>query len=153
MAEDMHAFIRALGLRKPALYGHSDGGIIALTLEIMNPGTLGIMAISGTNLIPEGIVPSFLEEYTEIYRKNPDPLVKLMLTEPHIDPADLRNIRIPVLVTVGEDDLILREETDRIVSNLPNAELIVVPGADHGSYIVGSEIMGDLLIRFLREHE
>jgi pimeloyl-ACP methyl ester carboxylesterase len=54
---------------------------------------------------------------------------------------------------VGEDDLILREETDRIVSNLPNAELIVVPGADHGSYIVGSEIMGDLLIRFLQEYE
>ena len=76
-----------------------------------------------------------------------------MLTEPHIDPADLRNIRIPVLVTVGEDDLILREETDRIVANLPKGELIVVPGADHGSYIVNSEIMGDMLIRFLREHE
>ena len=153
MAEDMYRFIRAMGLEKPALYGHSDGGIIALMLEIMHPGTLGIMAISGTNLTPEGIVPSFLEEYTEIYRKNPDPLIKLMLTEPHINPEDLRNIRIPVLVTVGEDDLILKEETDCIVSNLPYAELIVVPGADHGSYIVRSEIMGNMLIRFLREHD
>ena len=38
MAEDMYRFIRAMGLEKPALYGHSDGGIIALMLEIMHPG-------------------------------------------------------------------------------------------------------------------
>ena len=49
MAEDMYLFIRAMGLEKPALYGHSDGGIIALMLEIMHPGTLGIMAISGVH--------------------------------------------------------------------------------------------------------
>ena len=153
MAEDIYQFIGAMGLEKPALYGHSDGGIIALMLEIMHPGTLGIMAISGANLTPEGIIPSFLEEYTEIYRKDSDPLIKLMLTEPHIDPEELRNIRIPVLVTVGEDDLILREETDRIVASLPDAELIVVPGADHGSYIAGSEIMGDMLIRFLNRRQ
>ena len=153
MAEDIYQFIGAMGLEKPALYGHSDGGIIALMLEIMHPGTLGIMAISGANLTPEGIIPSFLEEYTEIYRKDPDPLIKLMLTEPHIDPEELGNIRIPVLVTVGEDDLILREETDRIVAGLPDAELIVVPGADHGSYIAGSEIMGEMLIRFMNRRQ
>ena len=34
MAEDIYQFIKELGLKKPALYGHSDGGIIALLLEI-----------------------------------------------------------------------------------------------------------------------
>ena len=76
-----------------------------------------------------------------------------MLTEPHIEPEALRSITIPVLVTVGDHDLILRSKTDRIVANLPNARLVVVEDADHGSYIMDSEIMGELLIQFLRESE
>ena len=151
MAEDAYQFIRTLKLENPILYGHSDGGIIGLLLEIMHPGTLKALAISGTNLSPQGIIPSFIEEYTAINEEKPDPLITLMLTEPHISPDSLKSISIPVLVTVGDNDLILREETDRIVSNLNNGRLVVVNGADHGSYIAGSEIMGNLLIDFLKE--
>lgn len=150
MAEDMYQFIRAMGLDKPAFYGHSDGGIIGFLLEMTHPGTLGIMAVSGVNLIPEGIVPEFIEEYTKINEKEHDPLITLMLTEPQIDPSSLEKIRIPVLVTAGENDLILRSETDRIAKSLPDAELVIVKGADHGSYIADSRIMGDLLIDFLQ---
>ncbi len=152
MAEDMYQFIRALDLEKPCLYGHSDGGIIGLLLAIRHPGTLRILACSGTNLCPEGIVPSFLEEFTAINEKKPDPLITLMLTEPHIDPQELEQIDIPVLLTVGEYDLILPEETDRIVRHLPKARLMVVRGEDHGSYIDHSEIMGKLLLEFLNEN-
>lgn len=148
MAEDMYQFIKAMNMDKPAFYGHSDGGIIGLLLEMNHPGTLGIMAVSGVNLVPEGIVPEFIEEYTQINEKEHDPLITLMLTEPHIDPESLREISIPVLVTAGENDLILPSETDRIYSNLPDAELVIVEGADHGSYIVESEIMGNLLLDF-----
>ena len=149
MAEDIYQFINAMGLEKPALYGHSDGGIIALLLELNHPGTLGIMAVSGTNLKPEGIIPSFIEEYTELNRKKPDPLITLMLTEPHIDPKSLAAITIPVLVTAGDDDLILPEETWLLAESLPNSTLVFVKDADHGSYIVNSEIMGGMLIKFL----
>ncbi|MBR6398621.1 MAG: alpha/beta hydrolase [Lachnospiraceae bacterium] len=151
MAEDVYQFIKTLGLEKPALYGHSDGGIIALLLEISHPGTLSVMAVSGTNLSPEGIISSFIEEFTELNEKNPDPLITLMLTEPHIDPAELRKITIPVLVTVGDDDLILPEETEKLSENLPNSVTVVVEGADHGSYIVGSPVMGEMLVRFLKD--
>ena len=152
MAEDIFQFIQAMKLEKPALYGHSDGGIIALLLELKHPGTLSVMAISGTNLSPDGIIPSFIDEFTKFNEKNPDPLITLMLTEPDIDPNALENITIPVLVTVGDDDLILRSQTDQIVSHLPDATLVVVEGADHGSYIAGSTIMGELLIEFLKKH-
>ena len=139
MAEDIFQFIR------------SDGGIIGLLLELRHPDTLSRMAVSGVNLSPEGIDPDFVAEYTEINRRAPDPLITLMLTEPHIDPESLRQIRIPVLVTVGEHDLIIPEETQRIVSHLPHACQITVPGADHGSYIQGSEVMGRLLLDFFSE--
>jgi len=150
MAEDIYQFIKALGLKKPALYGHSDGGIIALLLEISHPGTLGIMAASGTNLSPQGLIPSFIEEYSEINKKEEDPLITLMLTEPHIDPESLKKIRIPVLVTAGDNDLILRSETEKIAAALPDSEMVIVEDADHGSYIMDSEIMGKLLLDFLQ---
>ena len=150
MAEDVYGLIRALGLVRPALYGHSDGGIIGLMLEIAHPGTLGALAVSGANLSPEGLDPSFLEKYTAIQKAHPDPLIALMLNEPRIDPSELEKIRIPVLVTAGEHDLILPSETEKIAAALPDAERVIVPGADHGSYIIGSETMGNLLIDFLK---
>ena len=151
MAEDMFGFIKTLGLDKPVLYGHSDGGILGLMLEISHPGTLGALAISGTNLSPEGLEPSFIEEFTAKNQEEPDPLVTLMLTEPHIDPDSLKNITIPVLVTAGENDLILRSETELIAKNLPNSTMVILEGQDHGSYIAGSEIMGEMLIDFLNK--
>ena len=153
MAEDIYAFIQAMGLEKPALYGHSDGGIIGLLLEISHPGTLCALAVSGANLSPEGLLPSFLEEYAAKNRKHPDPLVTLMLTEPRIDPAALEGVRIPVLVTAGEHDLILRAETEKIAAALPFSTLVILEGEDHGSYIASSEKIGSLLIGFLKKTE
>ncbi len=152
MAEDVYGFIKAMDLSWPVLYGHSDGGIIGLLLEIMHPGTLEALAVSGTNLSPEGLAPSFLEECAAINEKHPDPLITLMLEEPRIDPEDLKKIRIPVLVAAGEHDLILRSETEKIAAALPDAEMVIVQGADHGSYIIDSEVMGNLLIGFLKRN-
>ena len=151
MMEDMYQFIKALDLDRPAFYGHSDGGIIGLLLESTHPGTLGLLAASGANLQPEGLQPWFLDQFKAINEKEHDPLITLMLTEPHIDPESLKNIKIPVLLTTGETDLVLREETQRIADHLPDMQWIEVTGEDHGSYIEGSEIMGNLLIDFFKE--
>ncbi len=151
MAEDMYCMIRSLKLNKPAFYGHSDGGIIGLILEMTHPGTLGVLAASGANLSPEGLDTGFLEKYTKINEESPDPLLTLMLTEPNINPEELRKIKIPVLITAGENDLIIPAETRRIADHLPNAELVILEGEDHGSYIDNSEIMGKLLIEFFNK--
>ena len=153
MAEDIYQFIKTLGLEKPAYYGHSDGGIIGLLLEISHPGTLGLLAVSGTNLSPEGLTPEFLEDCRQAEERSSSPLTRLILTEPDISPEQLKSIRIPVLVTVGEYDLILPSETARIAAALPLSTLQTVKGADHGSYVSGSEVMGNLLIHFLKEHK
>lgn len=148
MAEDMYQFIKKLGLEKPALYGFSDGGIIGLMLEISHPGSLGILAVSGANLSPEGVS----EEFRAQFEGNNDPLVRLMFNEPHIDPSELKNINIPVLATAGSRDLIVPSETQKIAENLPDCECVIVEGEDHGSYIVDNEFMGELLIKFLKKH-
>ena len=152
MAEDVFQFVRAMGLKAPAYYGHSDGGIIGLITELRHPETFCAMAVSGANLSPSGLDPAFVRECEAMQKNRPDPLIALMLTEPEIDPEELRHISIPVLVTCGERDLIQREETLSIAAHLRKAELVIVPGADHGSYIYQSELMGNLLLAFLRKH-
>ena len=152
MADDIYQLIKALNLEKPAYYGHSDGGIIGLLLELRHPETLGVMAVSGTNLSPEGLDETFVAECRKIYEKSPEPLTALMLNEPNIEPHELENIHIPVLVTVGEYDLIKKQETKTIAKHLSKGKLIIVENADHGNYVVNSEIMGELLIQFLAEN-
>ena len=55
-------------------------------------------------------------------------LLALMLEEPHIDPADLARLTMPVLVIAGEDDLVRPEHTRLIYESLPNAGLVILPG-------------------------
>ncbi len=148
MAEDMYCLIQDLDLDRPAYYGHSDGGIIGLLLAMAHPEALGLMAVSGTNLSPQGLRPDFLAAIAE----ESGPLITLMETEPHIAPESLEKIAVPVLVTAGSDDLVLPEETDTIASHLPRGQKVIVDGSDHGSYIAGSEIMGRLLKRFFAEN-
>lgn len=151
MAEDMRQLIALLGLERPAVYGWSDGGIVALTLELAAPGTFSIMAISGANLNPGGIHFN-VDDIDSLERSEIDPLDWMVMTEPDILPESLASIDIPVLVTAGSEDFVMREHTELIAQSLPDSTMIILEGESHESYIGDSEIMGNLLIDFLREH-
>jgi len=150
MAEDTWAFIKAMGLEMPTVYGWSDGGILVLMLEMAHPGTCGLGAISGANLFPD-CGPGF-EEFKEWILNEGTPLALMMLDEPNINPDDLSAINCPVLVTVGDKDLISVEHTHLISDNIPNSELVVVKNATHSSFIKKNPRMGRMLIDFIERH-
>ena len=151
MAEDTYCFIKALGLEKPAVYGWSDGGILALMLETAHPGTCGIIAVSGANLFPD--CGDGFEEFKAWIYEQGTPLAMMMLSEPDIAPESLSAIKCPALVTVGDRDLISVEHTRLISGNIPDSELVVVPHATHSSFIKKNPRMGRLLLNFLKEHK
>ena len=146
MAEDTYCFIQKLGLEKPYVYGWSDGGIIALMMEMEHPGTCGKIAVSGANLTPD--CGEGFEELKAWILENGTPLAMMMLSEPDIKPEQLRAIHCPTLVTAGSEDLISEEHTRMIADNIPGASLVIVQGKDHGNYIKRSPIMGRLLLDF-----
>lgn len=150
MAEDTFAFIEALGLEKPAVYGWSDGGILALLLERDHPGTCSMIAISGANLFPD-CGPGF-EDFKAWILKDGTPLSMMMLSEPDIAPESLQAIKCPALVTVGDKDLISIEHTHLISDNIPGSELVVVKNATHSSFIKKNPRMGRLLLDFMARH-
>ncbi len=151
MAEDMHALIAALGIAGTAVYGWSDGGIIALMLGSAHPQDVGPMIVSGANLRPDGVTQELYDELRLRVQAGNDPLAELMWREPDIAPESLRRIDSPVLVTAGEYDLIRSEHTRLIADSLPRGEMLIVRGEDHGSYIEDSAVAGKIVLDYLKK--
>lgn len=146
MATDIYEFIKMKGLARPAVFGFSDGGIIALQLEVMYPGTLGAIATGGANIFVEGsLIPSFTDF---LMTPSSNPLTRMMQVEPSMTTEDMKTIECPALIMAGEHDLILEEHTRLIGDNIPQAEVKIIKDADHGSYICNSPQLGTLLLEF-----
>lgn len=150
MTEDTYVFIQKMGLDKPALWGWSDGGIIALMLEMSHPGTCSMIALSGANLTPD--CGEGFEEFKKWIYENYTPLTAMMLVEPDIKPEELAAIKVPALVTGGTKEMISVDHTTLIANSIPNSELVIFEGEDHGSYIKRSPKIGRLLLDFLKRH-
>ena len=146
MADDVIAFIEALGLRHPVLYGFSDGGILCLLVALKRPELPERLIISGANLDPRGVKRSLTAMLRVATFFNKDPKLMLMLREPRIPPASLKAVTMPVLVLAGSRDLIREEHTRLIAASLPRATLKLLPGESHGSYIVHSEKIARLIL-------
>ena len=150
MAADVYEFIKLKGLEKPAVFGFSDGGIIALQLEVMYPGTLGAIVTGGANIFVEGaLIPEFAEGF--LAQPSTEPLVIMLQTEPDMTVEDMAGIRCPALIMSGEKDLIQADHTRLIGENIPDGRVKILPGEDHGSYICNSPKLAPLMLEFFKE--
>lgn len=70
---------------------------------------------------------------------------------PHITKEELGRIQIPVLATAGQYDAVREQHTRWLAQAIPGAQLAVVPGATHSSYIVHSKAIYGYLRDFLAE--
>lgn len=152
MANDVKAFLDTNNIKKPVIYGFSDGGIVALLLESMYPKSTTALITSGANITAKDAITKEMENIIFGTHCNIDsmpPLVRMMYNEPNMTHEDLQRIEVPVLVCAGDHDIIRRDHTELIVKSLPNATLYIVPDADHGSYIFHNTIIGDIILDFL----
>ena len=139
-AEDLLAFLDREGLERSDLLGFSDGGNIALTFALAHPERVRRLVLNGANLDPKGVRPSVQIPIVLGYhvaalfpgekaRHNAD-LLRLMVEEPHIAPAELRRLAMPVLVIVGDRDMIRPDHSRLIAGSIPGAQFTELPG-DH----------------------
>jgi pimeloyl-ACP methyl ester carboxylesterase len=147
MAADVLDFLEAYELQNVLLYGFSDGGIVGLLAAGMTERITGL-AVSGANLSPRGVKSSLRLRIALENLLRPSPLLQLMLREPDIRDEELRRIRAKTLVLAGSGDLIRERETRHIAKTVPGAALRILPGEDHGSYIVHSEKIARILLAF-----
>lgn len=161
-AEDLKEFLDSQGIQRCHLLGFSDGANIALLFALKYPWYVERLVLNGANLFPEGLVDWLQQEIAEKwYRLRQcdfsDPYVRrewelqdLMMTQPHIDPAVLAQLTMPVLVMAGDDDVIRPEHTQLIADAIPNSRLAILPG-DHFIAQRNPRQYNDTVLGFLLE--
>jgi pimeloyl-ACP methyl ester carboxylesterase len=158
MMEDTAELLKKLKLKHVDVIGFSDGGILALMLAVRHPELVRRLVISGVNIAPEGLQPDDLEELRATETPKPktidEKLTHLWATSPTDSELNVRllaTIAQPVLVISGDRDAITLEHTLKIFHALPDAQLCVLPGTDHGTFSGRYEwlnpIIGDFLNR------
>ncbi len=64
--------------------------------------------------------------------------------------ARLNEVKAPAMVVVGEEDILKpRKYSEKIVSQIPNAQLVVVPGAGHALCLEKPVVFNALLLGFV----
>jgi len=148
MTADIEGMIAALGLGAVNIAGFSDGAIIALMLAMRNPCAVRKMALLGVNLSPSDFTDESLQWIRETYAETGDPLFKLMLEEPNIALADTRAVQTPTRIIAAADDVFKPETFAALAAAMPNAVLSIVAGHDHGSYVMGNDMLAAELAEF-----
>lgn len=186
LADDLAAFIQAIGLERPLIAGYSDGGNIALQLGMSWPDQARALAVGGIayRFTPtylnalraqfgfgEGDPPE-LEHVVDLNRDmveyweeahaalgSPDYWKTLvhqmwpMWTTPlGYTREDFGRITVPVLILIGDrDEIVPVEDATELYRLIPNAELSVVPGANHVDTVFGPLYQPSVL-DFLSRH-
>ncbi|MBQ4348970.1 MAG: alpha/beta hydrolase [Clostridia bacterium] len=135
MVKDIKEFIEVMGLEKPYLMGHSDGGINALTVAYTYPDLLGGFISCGANTTPDTFKPYFPLGVKIMNLVKPDKLNDMMLTLPEMNADLLSKITCPAYIVAGEYDIMWLSDTVFIHECIPHSKIAIIKGANHSSYI------------------
>jgi pimeloyl-ACP methyl ester carboxylesterase len=135
MATDLKEFIKAMGLEKPVIMGHSDGGINAITLAAMYPDIPGAIISTGANSHPKTFKLYFPLGVAVKNLFKPDKLNDMMLTLPDFTPEYLSRITCPAYIVGGQFDIMWISDTVYIHENIKGSDMAIVKGASHSTYM------------------
>jgi len=177
MASDMVELIDKLNLGKVNIVGWSDGGNIGLELAFAHPEKVNKVVTFGANYTHENFLAppdsitmlpddpliqssSIMMKYFSAFeRLSPDTTRKVIIQKklaeliekyPNFTLAQLKTINVPFLIVVGDHDLININQTVELFTNLPKAQLFVVPGASHLVPVEYPELINAAVIKFLK---
>jgi pimeloyl-ACP methyl ester carboxylesterase len=158
-------------VKEPAhIIGFSDGAIIALMVAMRRPDLVksvvsfgGNFHYSGTLPLPEWdgfISPEDREEHAATSPDAPETLdgkiakmFAIWKSEPNFTVADIEQIKCPVLVLVGDDDVISHKHSVLMYESIPQGRLAVIPGTSHQANKEKPEIFQMFIREFLSNLE
>jgi len=155
-ADDVAALLNALNISKADIFGFSNGGTTALQIAIRHPELVNKI-IAGSALCKRNGVPDWFWDFMEQARlENMPEQLKEAYLKVAADPAGLqvmhdkdakrmvgfkdipdeqiRNIKAPALIIIGDRDVITPEHAIEMHRLIDNSELAIIPGG-HGEYI------------------
>ena len=168
MASDVAAVLDRLRIGKAAFAGWSDGACIALIMAMQFPERAAGVLFFGCNMDPSGTKPfvptpvidrCFGRHSRDYARLSAAPdgfgafaeaVGAMMRTEPNYSAVDLARVETPVLIVHSEnDEFIKRDHAEYLARSIPNAELIVLPGASHFAPLQRPTLFNGVMLDFL----
>ena len=171
MAEDTYALLKQLKVDSANFFEWSMGGGIAVQIALKHPEMVRKVAISGTAVFVEGQIAGqkemmatltpdmFPAEWTQEYaRKNPDPngfpnlLAKIKQFAADwqgMTKEEVKSIKAPVLIILGDADIVRPEHAVEMFRLLPHAKLALLPMTDHFAPVSRSEWVVAMVKEFL----
>ena len=167
--EVLPALLRALAVERPWLFGHSDGGSIALLHAAAFPQSLRGAIVLAPHILVEDVSITSIEKAREAYRTTD---LKQRLARYHDDPdsafggwngiwldpafrdwsieEEIRAIRCPLLAIQGLDDEYgTLEQIRGIARRVPQAQLLELPQCGHSPHKVQPEKVIEAVTAFL----
>jgi len=153
--EALPALIAALGVERPVLIGHSDGGSIALIFAGAFPDVPRAVAVMAPHEFVEEITLAGIREARQAWestdlpkklgRYHHDQTQRVFFdwNDTWLSPAfrdwniesNLANIRCPVLAIQGEDDeYATMRQIDAIAERIPGTQLLKLPACGHSPH-------------------
>jgi pimeloyl-ACP methyl ester carboxylesterase len=178
LADDVAAFVHAMGYEKAHIIGHSNGGNVALLTTMEHPEVTQTCIPQAANAYvtrflvereprvfdPDRVereAPEWRDEmimlHSEVNGKEywKDLLwltLKELISEPNYSPADLARVNIPMLVIMGAKDTVNApdEHAQYIANNVPNSELWIPENTGHNVHLELKEEWIEKVLDFLR---
>jgi pimeloyl-ACP methyl ester carboxylesterase len=151
-------------VKEPAhLIGWSDGANIALMAAIARPDLVKSIVAIGANFHHSGVMQTFdnpeiseedQAEYNLISPDAPHTLLRMQEiweSEPTLTLEEIATIQCPVLVLVGDDDIISHSHTVALFEALPLGQLAVIPGTSHAVVKEKPDLMNAVIVQFLED--
>lgn len=176
LADDVVALLDQLGVERADVFGFSLGGLVALQLAVAHPSRAGRLVLASAHFRADGYhddildpalyatstrmptADDFAEMAAEYGRLAPDPSAferlqqKLGQSVPRIDgwtPDQLRGIAAPTLIMVGDNDFVKLEHAAEMASLIPDAQLAVLPRANHVDVVRRPRVVVPMVEDFL----
>ena len=155
-ADDVATLLKNLNIDKADFFGFSNGGTTTLQIAIRHPEIVDKIilgsALAKRNGVPEWFwdfmkqarLENMPEQLKTAYKKvAPDTNglqimhdrdVKRMVNFKDISDEQIKSIKAPTLIIIGDKDVITPEHAIELHRQITNSELAIIPGG-HGEYI------------------
>lgn len=168
MAADYSALLDHLKLDSVYAIGQSDGGILVLLLALNHPGKLKKAVAMAPNLRPDttALVGYFVRKVShdldslnqQVRAGSRDAAwvrrkvhLELMARYPNVPTTALGKIQIPIMIMLGDADVITLEHIIEMYRALPKAHLLVMSGTTHRMLREEYRLFNQMTERFLKE--
>ncbi len=173
--DDAAALMDHLGVEKAIVIGHSMGGRIAQLLALDYPKKVDKLVLASTGAafpatkgLPLKICQEMIEWGYERYVRDHSILVglanlcpvefylrHLIARQSHDTTGRLKDIRVPTLILVGEDDRNVtsdinhRSSSEILAQGIPNSKLVVLSGERHSYFFANPDVAHKTIREFI----